>query len=79
MHDVTLSKVHLDHFILARELHVGEMGVVTEPGHAHYGHVILRTYDCVVSLNTPTATWEKNCSLKVRRLHAGETVTLRVK
>lgn len=66
-------------FCLARELKIGQLGLVVET--MYTGYVVTRTYNGVVSVYAPNQSafytvWEKDCDLKVRILGKGEKVIL---
>lgn len=61
----------------ASMLSVGEMMEVTENCNDLYkGHILLRTYNGIISLTDPKFLWDIQCSLKGKKFKKGEGVTL---
>lgn len=62
----------------AKDLEVGEMMVIIDPEFCHNGHIIMRTYDRILSLTKPDYTWSnpEKVSFRGRKLKKGETFTL---
>ena len=62
-------------YICSNKLKVGEMGIVSNE-HAEKNHVVMRTYDNIVSLDNPNLTWRIDSTLKVRRVLHGTRITI---
>jgi len=62
--------------ITAGELKIGEMMEVTDGDYTE--HILLRTYDRLISLSNPNLTWDepKNITIEGIRLLPGQSVTL---
>ena len=60
-----------DNRIVAKDLKVGEMMIVSETGDRFDSHVLLRHYTGVVSLTDPNKTWDKECGLLGIKLETG--------
>lgn len=62
----------------AKDLKVGEMMVITDPGVICNDHIIMRIYNSIISLTNPNYTWSSPEALSFtgRKLKKGETFTL---
>ena len=62
----------------ASMLSVGEMMEVTEncDDLLYKGHILLKTYNGIISLTDPEFSWDSKCSLKGKKFKKGEGVTL---
>ena len=61
----------------ASMLSIGEMMEVTENYNDLYkGHILLRTYNGIISLTEPKFFWSSECVLKGKKFKKGEGVTL---
>jgi len=60
-----------DNRIVAKDLKVGEMMIVSETDSGYDSHVLLRHYSGVVSLTNPDKTWGKECGLWGTKLEKG--------
>jgi len=74
----TLNRQSDRDIIFPKNMKVGQMGIIEDfPTNPVNGHIVLRIYDEIVSLNTPEYTWCADaCSLAIRLLSPGESVTL---
>ena len=62
---------------IADELKPGDLAVVLAPSHKN--HIVLKVVGYLVDLTNPDALpWAGYCSLKVRKLSPGESITLTV-
>jgi len=61
----------------AYNLKVGDLAQVSL-GTSYAGHFLLRHQGGFVSLTSPNLTWTLDCSLPVRKLLRGESITLTV-
>lgn len=61
--------------IVANEMEVGQCAEIAS-GQLYSGKVILRHFGGFVSLQNPSNTWDKDCSLKVILIPVGEKIIL---
>lgn len=52
--------------VLMSDLYIGEYGVVMSKSHT--GHVVLKSYNQIVSLTDPSITWTTGANLEVMKL-----------
>ncbi|KKL56071.1 hypothetical protein LCGC14_2249090 [marine sediment metagenome] len=64
-----------DNIIPACDLKVGELGEIVG---LSYEGILLRTFEGIVSLTAPNHTWDKDCTLDVKKLTRGTIVQLKV-
>ncbi len=62
--------------VLVRDLQIGQAGVVVEEHIPYSGHVLLRIYGRIVSLNDPYLSWGEGCVLRVSPLKKGTIIKL---
>lgn len=78
IHQISIEHSEGCNDIHAEGMKVGQIGVITEG--EHEGLHIMRTYDQLVSLERPSATWSnpRGCGLRVKVLPAGDVVRLKL-
>ncbi len=63
--------------ILARHMSVGQIGTVTEAS-TYEGHIVLATYNGLVSLTDPHKTWNRGVEMEVILFPVGTQIELEV-
>ncbi len=56
------------------DMEIGEIGIIAEGDYCD--HIVLKSYDGLVSLTNPRKTWGGNCTIGVRYLKNNEEVVL---
>ncbi len=75
-------KQTLPQLIEPRDMVIGDLAVIVEhPLTAPVGQIVLRAFDCFISLTDPSMQWALSWTTqgKLRRLTPGDSVTLTVK
>jgi len=63
--------------IKAKDLKIGELAICTDDDRPDVkGHVMLKTYDGLISINDPHKTWHSQTSLLVVKLPVGTQIIL---
>lgn len=62
--------------IRASLMKIGQLARVINPETNYMRHIVLRTFDGIVSLSNPGLTWSTDCSLQVELLPPGYQITL---
>lgn len=75
-----MSKVTVNNFIgliNPKDMEIGQYGIVKDPGCESNDEIVLCCYDCVVSLNDPSSTYERtNSAVKILPLPKGTIITI---
>ena len=75
-HEVIVEP-NTDKSVFAYSLAVGEMGIIVSSNEPVIGHILLKTYNCLVSLTAPNLTYTNYTgSMRVKRLKKGSVVKI---
>ena len=62
--------------MLAKDTKIGDLMRIIDLEHNCLGHILLRSWQGLVSLNDPHKTWNREITIEVQLLSRGESVTL---